>query len=81
MGRRNADAGRQNVGLPLTLPIICDLHQYQISFLYLTFKLTVYVFFLQYNLARILRLLYPKIKTVRIKVMDGLKYFKSFQSF
>ena len=32
-----------------TLSFIFDLHQCHISFLYLTFKLIAYVFFLQYD--------------------------------
>ena len=79
VGKRNADAGRQNVRLWWTLPFICALHQCHISFLYLTFKLTVYVFFLQYDFVRILGLLKPEIKAVRRKVMDSLKCFKVFE--
>ena len=37
------------MGIWWTQPFICDLHQCHISFLYLTFKLTAYVFFLQYD--------------------------------
>ena len=48
--RRNADACRQNVGISWTLSFICDLHQCHIWFLYLTFKRTAYVFFLQYDI-------------------------------
>ena len=42
--------------------------------LYLTFKLTAYVFLLQYDFVRILGLLKPKTKPVRRKIMDILKY-------
>ena len=55
--RRNADAGWQNVDLWWTLPFNCSLHQYHNSLLYETFKLTVYVPFLQYDFLCILGLL------------------------